>query len=177
MNKKIFLIKFLLIFLIFLTDQISKYYIINVFKSQNEEIYLTSFLNFQLIWNEGIAFGLLSFENDLYYNSITFLIVVVILILLFLIRNNDQSSYFYSMIIGGALGNLTDRIRYSSEHYLKSDTEMSELFSDLPEALKNNYNFSLRCNYRPLFSKPILPNISSSKDGNANDIIKKESLI
>jgi len=62
----------------------------------------------------GIAFGLLSFENDLYYNSITFLIVVVILILLFLIRNHDQSSYFYSMIIGGALGNLTDRIRYSS---------------------------------------------------------------
>ena len=114
MNKKIFLIKFLLIFLIFLTDQISKHYIINIFKSQNEVIYLTSFLNLQLIWNEGIAFGLLSFENDLYYNSITFLIVVVILILLFLIRNHDQSSYFYSMIIGGALGNLTDRIRYSS---------------------------------------------------------------
>lgn len=114
MNKKIFLIKFLLIFLIFLTDQISKYYIINIFKSQNEVIYLTSFLNLQLIWNEGIAFGLLSFENDLYYNSITFLIMVVILILLFLIRNHDQSSYFYSMIIGGALGNLTDRIRYSS---------------------------------------------------------------
>ena len=114
MNKKIFLIKFLLIFLIFLTDQISKYYIINVFKSQNEEIYLTSFLNFQLIWNEGIAFGLLSFENNLYYNSITIFIVVVILMLLFLIRNHDQSSYFYSMIIGGALGNLIDRIRYSS---------------------------------------------------------------
>ena len=114
MNKKIFLIKFLLIFLIFLTDQISKYYIINIFKSQNEAIYLTSFLNLQLIWNEGIAFGLLSFENDLYYNSITFLIVVVILILLLLIRNHDQFSYFYSMIVGGALGNLTDRIRYSS---------------------------------------------------------------
>ncbi len=114
MNKKIFLIKFLLIFLIFLADQISKNYIINIFKSQNEAIYLTSFLNLQLIWNEGIAFGLLSFENDLYYNSITFLIVVVILILLLLIRNHDQFSYFYSMIVGGALGNLTDRIRYSS---------------------------------------------------------------
>ena len=114
MNKKIFLIKFLLIFLIFLIDQISKHYIVDIFKSQNEAIYLTSFLNLQLIWNEGIAFGLLSFENNLYYNSITFLIVVVILILLFLIRNNDQSSYFYSMIIGGALGNLIDRIRYSA---------------------------------------------------------------
>ena len=114
MNKKIFLIKFLLIFLIFLTDQVSKHYIINIFKSQNEAIYLTSFLNLQLIWNEGIAFGLLSFENDLYYNSITFLIMLVILFLLLLIRNHDQYSYFYSIIVGGALGNLTDRIRHSS---------------------------------------------------------------
>jgi DNA polymerase III subunit alpha len=69
-----------------------------------------------------------------------------------------------------------NRIRFSSEHYLKSDNEMSELFADIPEALENNYNFSLRCNFRPLFSKPILPNISSTKDGNASDIIKKESL-
>jgi DNA polymerase III subunit alpha len=70
-----------------------------------------------------------------------------------------------------------NRVRYTYEHYLKSDVEMSELFADIPEALENNYNFPLRCNYRPLFSKPILPNISSTKDGNANDIIKKESLI
>ena len=114
MKKKIFLVKFLIIFSIFLIDQFSKHYIINIFKFQNEVIYLTSFLNLQLIWNEGIAFGLLSFENDLYYNSITILIVLVILILLLLIRNRDQYSYFYSIIVGGALGNLTDRIRYSA---------------------------------------------------------------
>ena len=77
-------------------------------------IYLSSFLNLQLIWNEGIAFGLLSFENDLYYNSITFVIIIVISILLFLIKNDDQYSYFYSMIVGGALGNLIDRIRFSA---------------------------------------------------------------
>ena len=114
MIKRIFLIKFLIIFSIFLIDQVSKYYIINIFKFQNEAIYLSSFLNLQLIWNEGIAFGLLSFENDLYYNSITFVIIIVILILLFLIKNDDQYSYFYSIIVGGALGNLIDRIRYSS---------------------------------------------------------------
>ena len=114
MIKRIFLIKFLIIFSIFLIDQVSKYYIINIFEFQNEAIYLSSFLNFQLIWNEGIAFGLLSFENDLYYNSITFVIIIVILILLFLIKNDDQYSYFYSIIVGGALGNLIDRIRYSS---------------------------------------------------------------
>ena len=114
MKKKIFLIKFSLISLIFLVDQISKYYIINIFKFQNDSIYLTSFLNFQLIWNEGIAFGLLSFENNFYYNSITLVIVAVILILLFLVKDHDRYSYFYSMIVGGALGNLIDRIRYSS---------------------------------------------------------------
>jgi len=114
MIKRIFLIKFLIIFSIFLIDQVSKYYIINIFEFQNEAIYLSSFLNLQLIWNEGIAFGLLSFENDLYYNSITFVIIIVILILLFLIKNDDQYSYFYSIIVGGALGNLIDRIRYSS---------------------------------------------------------------
>ena len=114
MIKRIFAIKFFIIFLIILIDQISKYYIINIFEFQNEAIYLSSFLNFQLIWNEGIAFGLLSFENDLYYNSITFVIIIVISILLFLIKNDDQYSYFYSIIVGGALGNLIDRIRYSS---------------------------------------------------------------
>ena len=114
MIKRFFSIKFAIIFSIFLIDQVSKYYIINVFEYQNEAIYLSSFLNLQLIWNEGIAFGLLSFENDLYYNSITFVIIIVISILLYLIKNDDQYSYFYSIIVGGALGNLIDRIRYSS---------------------------------------------------------------
>ena len=114
MKKRIFLIKFLIIFSIFLIDQISKYYVINLFEFQNQAIYLTSFLNLQLIWNEGIAFGLLSFDNNFYYNLITFVIVIVILILFFLLKDHDQYSYFYSIIIGGALGNLTDRIRFSS---------------------------------------------------------------
>jgi DNA polymerase III subunit alpha len=73
--------------------------------------------------------------------------------------------------------NEKNRIKYSPEHYLKNDNEMSELFFDLPEALENNYNFPYRCSYRPLFSKPILPNISSLDDGDASDIIKKNSLI
>tara|TARA_B100001057_G_scaffold266599_1_gene266754 strand:- start:89 stop:3508 length:3420 start_codon:yes stop_codon:yes gene_type:complete len=72
--------------------------------------------------------------------------------------------------------NEKNRTKYSPEHYFKSDIEMSDLFSDIPEALENNYNFPLRCSFRPLFSKPILPNISSSNDGNASDIIKKNSL-
>ena len=72
--------------------------------------------------------------------------------------------------------NEKNRLIYSDQHYLKNDTEMSELFADLPEALENNYNFSYRCSFRPLFSKPILPNISSEKGGNADEILKKNSL-
>ena len=73
--------------------------------------------------------------------------------------------------------NEKNRIRFSDQHYLKNDSEMLELFADLPEALTNNYNFPLRCSFRPLFSKPILPNISSNEDGDANEILKKDSLL
>ena len=71
--------------------------------------------------------------------------------------------------------NEKNRLRLSDQHYLKNNSEMSELFADLPEALENNYNFPYRCSFRPLFSKPILPNISSEKGGNADEILKKES--
>ena len=69
-----------------------------------------------------------------------------------------------------------NRLKFSDQHYCKNNSEMSELFKDLPEALENNYNFPLRCNFRPLFSNPILPNISSEKGGDADDILKKDSL-
>ncbi len=72
--------------------------------------------------------------------------------------------------------NEKNRLRFTDQHYLKTNSEMSELFVDLPEALENNYNFPLRCTYRPLFSNPILPNISSDKDGNADEILKKDSI-
>jgi len=72
--------------------------------------------------------------------------------------------------------NEKNRIKLSNQHYFKSNSEMTELFSDLPEALENNYNFPLRCNFRPLFSNPILPNISSEEGGNADDVLKKDSL-
>jgi len=72
--------------------------------------------------------------------------------------------------------NEKNRIKYSNQHYFKSDNEMSTLFSDLPEALENNFNLPFRCNFRPQFSKPVLPNISSEKGGSADEIIKKDSL-
>ena len=68
-----------------------------------------------------------------------------------------------------------NRIKYSDQHYLKSNEEMIKLFSDLPEALENNYNIIFKCNFRPIFSKPVLPNISSEKGGNADEILIKDS--
>ena len=71
--------------------------------------------------------------------------------------------------------NEKNRIKYSDQHYFKSEEEMSKLFFDLPEALENNYNLPFRCNFKPNFSKPVLPNISSEKGGNADEVLTKES--
>ena len=63
------------------------------------------------------------------------------------------------------------RLKYSDQHYLKSDLEMTELFSDLPDALENNRNLSLRCSYRPAIHKPMLPNFNT-ESSNVNDELK-----
>ena len=72
--------------------------------------------------------------------------------------------------------NEKNRIKYSNQHYFKSNEEMSKLFSDLPEALENNFNLPFKCNFRPQFSKPVLPNISSEKGVSADETLKKDSL-
>jgi DNA polymerase III subunit alpha len=72
--------------------------------------------------------------------------------------------------------NEINRTKYSNQHYFKSNEEMSTLFSDLPEALENNFNLPFRCNFRPQFSKPVLPNISTEKGGSADEILKKDSI-
>ena len=112
--KRFFSISATIVLILFF-DQLSKIFIINYFQTNNSIIYLTSFLNFELIWNEGIAFGLLSFENSKVYNFISIIILLVVLIILFVIyKTKNYTVYFYSMIVGGALGNLIDRVRYSS---------------------------------------------------------------
>ena len=93
-------------------------------------------------------------------------------------HNKDMHEAHDALICIGNKTYVNDktRIKFSDQHYFKTNSEMSELFSDLPEALENNYNFPYRCNFRPLFSKPILPNISTVKGGNADDILKKDSV-
>ena len=110
------LVDFSIIFFIFLIDRVSKLLIINSPKTYEQYgISITSFLNFNLIWNEGIAFGLFSFDEKLYYNLLTFficLITVVIIWLMFTSEGFEKLSYM--MIIGGSLGNIFDRIFYSA---------------------------------------------------------------
>ena len=71
--------------------------------------------------------------------------------------------------------NEKNRMKFTNQHYFKNDLEMHELFADIPEALENNYNFPIRCSFKPSFSKPILPNISTDKGDSAEKILKKDS--
>ena len=113
LNKSL-LINVSLISLIFLLDRISKIYVIYLDKKNlNLEIFSSKFLNIHLIWNEGIAFGLLNFQKDLFYNLLTGLILIVILIIFFMvIRSEGIKKYLLIFILGGALGNIFDRIVY-----------------------------------------------------------------
>ena len=115
-NLKKFLIYSLIIILIFLLDRVSKIYILNLAEtSSTVDIYVNSFLNLYLIWNKGIAFGILSFEENFIYNLITILIVIINLIIIFMIiRSEDYKVYFWISILGGSFGNLFDRIYYSA---------------------------------------------------------------
>ena len=111
-----YIIKFIIILLIFLSDRLTKINVLNFFETnQLEEIYVSNFLNIYLIWNKGIAFGLLNFDDRIVYNLITFIIIVVSLIILFLaLRIKDYKSYFFTIIFGGAIGNLYDRITFKA---------------------------------------------------------------
>ena len=105
-----------LIFFLFLADRISKYLILNLFKTSDEpNIVITSFLKFELIWNNGIAFGLLSFEENFYYNVLTAIIGLITIILIFLmIKAVNVEKFGFCLIIGGSFGNIFDRLSYSS---------------------------------------------------------------
>ena len=113
LDKK-FLINSFLVLLIFLIDRFSKIYVIYLDeKFLGSEIFSSKFLNISLIWNEGIAFGLFSFNNQNTYNILTILIILIILGILFMIiKSKSYERYALLMILGGALGNVFDRIIY-----------------------------------------------------------------
>ena len=115
-NLKKILINIAIVLLIFLTDRISKIYILKIAELENTvDIYINSYLNFYLIWNKGIAFGMLSFNENFIYNMVTLAItIIVIAILIMVIKAKGFRKYSLILVLGGSLGNLFDRIYYSA---------------------------------------------------------------
>ena len=115
-NFKKTLLDSIIISVIFLTDRFSKIYILKIAELQNTvDIYLTPYLNFYLIWNKGIAFGLLSFNENFIYDMITFVIIIIIIIVIIMVINaNGFRKYCLIFVLGGSIGNLFDRIYYSA---------------------------------------------------------------
>jgi signal peptidase II len=114
-KKKIYLFIFVLV--LFTIDRISKILVLkNFLNNSSSEIYINSFLNFSLVWNSGIGFGILQLEANIFYLLISIIITAINLILIYwmLTSSNYLESIFISIILGGALGNLFDRYYYSS---------------------------------------------------------------
>jgi len=115
-NLKKILLNFTIITLIFFIDRISKNYILKIAEQESlVDIYINSYLNFYLIWNKGIAFGLFSFDQNLIYNFVTLIIVVIsFVIIILVIKTNGIERYSFTLVFGGAISNLYDRIYYKA---------------------------------------------------------------
>ena len=106
--------KIIIILTIFIFDRIIKSYLINLQANGNEiDFYFNSFLNFYLIWNTGIGFGLASMESNIFYHLLTLLIIFVNMgLIYYLIKSQGIYAYLLAITVGGSLGNLFDRIYY-----------------------------------------------------------------
>ena len=106
--------KIIIILTVFSFDRLTKLYLINLQASGTDiDFYIFPFLNFYLVWNTGIGFGLASMETNIYYHILTLIIVIInIGLIFFLMKSKGIYIYLIPLIIGGALGNLFDRIYY-----------------------------------------------------------------
>ena len=106
--------KIIIILSIFFFDRFTKIYLINLQSTGTDiDFYIFPFLNFYLIWNTGIGFGLVAMETNIYYHILTSIIVIInIGLIFFLIKSKGIHVYLIALIIGGSLGNLFDRIYY-----------------------------------------------------------------
>jgi len=116
LGKNSFFFIFVIVTFLFLIDRISKILIIK--KSQEilgGNIFSSRFINFELIWNKGIAFGLFSLDGGVFYQLISLLIIFIVMILIYFITKSKGFEKFgFILILGGALGNLFDRIFYKA---------------------------------------------------------------
>ena len=115
-NLKNFYLNLVIILIVFIFDRVTKLYILKLTEVETSvDIYITPYLNLFLIWNKGIAFGLFSMNGSLIYSLITLIIGLIIIAILFMIWKNDNiRQYFLTLVAGGALGNVYDRIVYTA---------------------------------------------------------------
>ena len=113
---KKFSLNLIILITVFFIDRLTKLYILKLAEVEKSvDIYVTSYLNLYLIWNKGIAFGLLSINESIIYNFITIIIGIIILIIFFMMWKNDNIQRFFLVLVAaGALGNFYDRIVYTA---------------------------------------------------------------
>jgi len=114
--SKNFYISFLIVFFIYFLDRLSKIYVIELDKNNlRSDIFNSAYLNIVLIWNKGIAFGLFSFNESHLYNILSLIIAIIIIVLVIMsLKNKGFKRYSLLIIVGGALGNLHDRIFFNA---------------------------------------------------------------
>jgi len=114
--SKNFYINFLIVALIYSLDRLTKIYVIQLDKNNlGSDIFNSAYLNIVLIWNKGIAFGLLSFNESHLYNILSLIISIIVVILVIMsLKSHGFKRYSLLMIVGGALGNLHDRIYFNA---------------------------------------------------------------
>ena len=106
--------KVIIVSILFFLDRISKVYLIHLQETgTNIDFYILSFLNFFLVWNTGVGFGIMSLEANIYYHILTIIIAIINVVLIYyLFKVRGIQIYFVALILGGSLGNLFDRIYY-----------------------------------------------------------------
>ena len=114
--SKNFYISFLMVASIYFLDRLTKMYVIELDKNNlGSDIFNSAYLNIVLIWNKGIAFGLFSFNDSHLYNILSLIISIIVLILVIMaLKSQGFKRYSLLMIVGGALGNLHDRIFFNA---------------------------------------------------------------
>ena len=106
--------KIIIVLILFSIDRASKIYLLNLQTNGTDiDFYILPFLNFYLVWNTGIGFGIAALETNIYYHILTFVIALVnIALIILLYKTKKYYSYFIAIILGGSLSNLFDRIYY-----------------------------------------------------------------
>ena len=97
-------------------DQISKAGILEIFGGRPDTIEVTSFFNLVLTWNRGVSFGMFNEAGAWNVWVFTAIAVVIVAVLLYWLKRADTwtAVVAYGAIIGGALGNVVDRLRFGA---------------------------------------------------------------